>query len=787
MLAIHRKLLRELWHLRWQALAIAMVMACGVAIVVMALSTLDSLSNTRDAYYERTLFAQVFARLKRAPLAIADRVRQIPGVAKVDTRVVVSVTLDVEGMSEPATALIISIPEHGQPALNRLHLRAGRWIEPGRADEILVAEAFAQAHDMQPGDSLEAVINGRYQRLRCVGVVLSPEYIYSVRPGELLPDDKRFGVLWMGYEALANAYDLDGSFNDLALTLVPGASQPEVIRRVDRLLDDYGGHGAFDREQQPSYRFLNNEMIQLGTMAVLPPTIFLGVTAFLLQVVMSRLIATQREEIATMRAFGYRRHEMALHYLQFAGVIICVGAILGILLGAWFGYNLTQMYTKFFHFPEFRYHLQTRVVAIAFTASATATLLGTLSTVWRAASKPPAQAMQPEPPTSYRRTILEHLGLARFLSPGTRMILRHLERQPARSALSCLGIALAIGILIMGNFMNDTVNYVMDFQFALSQRQAMMVTFVEPLSGRALHDLQHLPGVVRVEPFRSIPVRLKHGPRSRRLAIMGLPTDASLFRVFDAHENQLVMPEKGIVISTALAKLLDLRVGESLEMEVLEGFRPARAVPVVGLVDDFMDLNAYMEIGEMQRLMREEQSVSGAFLAIDSAQVDELYAKLKETPRVAGVTIKQAMLANFRKTLAENLLRMRTINVLFASVVAFGVVYNCARISLSERARELATLRVLGFTRRETSFILLGELAVLVALAIPLGMGIGYSLAYLLVSDLATEVHRFPLVIRPATYAFAISVTLTASIVSALVVRQRIDSFDLVAVLKARD
>jgi putative ABC transport system permease protein len=367
------------------------------------------------------------------------------------------------------------------------------------------------------------------------------------------------------------------------------------------------------------------------------------------------------------------------------------------------------------------------------------------------------------------------------------MIMRHLERQPLRSALSCLGIALSIGILIMGNFITDTVDYIMDFQFSLAQRQALMVTFFEPTSGRSIQSLEHLPGVMHVEPFRSVPIRLVHGPRSRRLSILGLPRDSTLFRVFDAHEQQLVMPEEGLVISKALAEILDVRVGQKLQVEVLEAARPERQVPVVGLVEDFTDLNAYMEIGTLQRLMREQAVVSGAFIAVDAVTLDKLYLELKQTPRVAGVTIKQAMLTNFRQTLAENLLRMRTVNVMFAAVVAFGVVYNCARISLSERSRELATLRVLGFTRRETSFILLGELGVLVAIAIPLGMLIGYLLAYWLVTSLATEVHRFPLIISSATYAFAISVTLLASIMSALVVRQRIDRFDLVAVLKARD
>lgn len=787
MRAIYRKLWRELWHQRWQSLAIGMVMVCGVAIVVMFLSTLDSLSETRAAYYDRNGFADVFAHLKRAPLAMADRLADIPGVARVEPRVAVSVTLDVEGMPEPATGMIISVPDFRPPSLNRLHLRAGRWIEPGRPGEALVSESFAEAHDLKPGDKVNAIINGRLQSLRLVGIVLSPEYIYSVRPGELIPDDKRFGVFWMSYTELATAFDMDGAFNDVVLKLARRASEEEVIRRVDRLLTPYGCQGAYGRDDQPSYHFLENEMQQLRTMAYVPSTIFIGVTTFLLQVVMSRMVATEREQIATLRAFGYSRFEVALHYLQFAAVIILFGALGGVILGAWMGRGLTQLYTQFFHFPEFNYRLELRVVVLAVGAGSLATIAGSLLTVWRAASEPPARAMQPEAPPRYRATIVERLGLTALVSPAARMILRHLERQPVRSGLSTLGISLAIAVLIMGNFSADTVDFILDVQFSQAQRQSITVTFVEPTSGQAIYDLRHLPGVMHVEPFRSVPVRLRHGPRSRRLAIMGLPSRPQLYRPVDAERRPIDMPDEGLVVSRALAERLGCRAGDLVQVEVLEGERPVRQVPIVALVDDLLDLNAYMEISSLQRLMQEQDAVSGAFLMVDRPQVDRLYAELKETPRIAGVMIKEATVASLQRTMAENLLRMRAINVMFATVIAFGVVYNTARIALAERSRELATLRVLGFTRRETSFILLGEMAVLVALAIPLGMGIGYALASALVAQLATEVFRFPLVIRPTTYAMATTVTLVAALASALIVRRRIDHFDLVAVLKARD
>lgn len=787
MRAIHSKLIRELWQMRWQNLAIALVLAAGVATVVMSISTLQSLERTRARFYEQSRFGQVFMHLKRAPLSLVPRIREIAGVQGVEARVVMPVTLDVPGLPEPATGRIVSLPDRGEPQINRLYLRAGRTLEPRRSGEVLISEAFAMAHNLHPGDSLTGVINGKQQVLRVVGVVLSPEYVYSVRPGELLPDDKRFGVLWMGYEELSSASDLHDAFNDVALTLSRESSEAAVLAQLDELLASYGGADAYGRDLQPSHRFLENELLQLRTMALVPPAIFLAVTAFLLQVVMSRLVAIQREQIAMMRAFGYTQSEIATHFFLFAMVIALVGSVIGVAMGATLGADLTRLYTKFFRFPTMQYELDGRLVIVTSLIALAAVLAGVWNAVWRAAALPPAQAMQPEAPQRYRPSFVERMGLQRLLPQALRMILRHLERRPFRSAMSTLGIALSIGILVMGNFVEDTVDHVMDFQFYVAQRQDLMVSFVEPTTGVAMSELRHLPGVTTLEPFRASPVRLVHGHHQRRLELLGLPADASLLRVVDPVRGPIALPTDGLVVSRRLAQILECKAGDLVRVEVLEGLRVIRQVPIAAVIDDYLDLNAYMELGALRRILREQDAVSGAFLTADPLQVGQLYHQLKQTPRVAGVSIRRADIQSYENTMAENLLRMKLINVIFASVVAVGVVYNCARISLAERSHELATLRVLGFTRGETSLILLGELAILVLAAIPLGLAVGYGLAWLLSGALNTEVHRFPLVIHARTYAFAVVVVVMAAIASALVVRRRMDRFNLVEVLKARD
>lgn len=788
MRALDRKLVRDLWRMQGQALAICLVIAAGVATFVMSLSTLDSLRTTLETYYERYRFADVFVHLKRAPNALAERLAEVPGVSQVQTRVVMDVTLDVAGLPEPALGRLVSVPDRPRPGLNVLYLRSGRYIEPGRANEALVSEAFALAHGLEPGDQVTAVINGRRQPLRLVGVALSPEHIYLFAPGELLPDPRRFGVLWMGYSELAAAFNMQGAFNDATVTLTPNASEAEVLSHLDRLTGVYGGLGAFGRNDQPSHQFVTNEMKELRGMALVIPVIFLAVAAFLLNVVVSRLVQTQREQIAALKAFGYRSREVGWHYVKLILLVVALGVGLGTLVGAWMGRGVTEMYTRFFRFPVFTYRLDVAIVLVAFATSAGAAILGTLRAVARAAALPPAEAMRPEPPAVYRPMLLERLGLQRLFSPPVRMILRQLERQPVKALLTSFGIALAVSVLILGNFALDAIEHVIETQFHVAQRQDVALTLVEPASARVLKELAHLPGVRHCEGFRALPARLGSANHSRRVGIQGLEPEGRLKRLIDLDRHVVTLPPGGIVLSAKLAEILQVRVGDSVVVEVLEGDRPARGVPVVGLIDDFSGLSSYMDIRAANALMREGNVVSGAFLAVDGDQIDGLYTALKNAPRAASVSIKAAALRSFRQTVAENLLRMRAFTVLFAAVIAVGVIYNSARLALSERSRDLATLRVIGFTRGEVAMILLGELTVLTLVAIPIGLVLGYALAAMVIRvAYDTELFRMPLVVSSFTYGFAAAVTLLSALGSGVLTYRLMGRLDLVAVLKSKE
>lgn len=787
MTSLNRKLLRDLWNIRGQAIAIAAVMTCGIAIFVMAMSAMESLQLTQASYYDRYRFGDLFALLKRAPLSLVHRIDELPGVLAAQTRIVKDVTLDLPELREPASARLISLPEDSRGGLNLIHLREGRLLEPRDVDNVLVSESFAKAWAMGPGDSCKVIMNGRLRRLHIVGVALSPEYVYQIRPGDLIPDPSRFAIIWMNRKALEAAFDMQGAFNDLSLQLMPGTNLQETIRRVDELTKTYGGFGAFARRDQLSNRFLSDEIENLRHVGILIPSVFLVVAAFLLNLVVGRIIGTQREQIAALKALGYSKVSIGWHYLKLAFLIVGLGWTVGVMAGSYMGHGMTVMYTQFFSFPILQYYLTPRLVLIAAAIALAAGFLGTAGSVRRAVILPPAEAMRPEPPAQFRPTILERLGLSRFFSNTTRMVLRHLERTPLKSAMSILGIALAVGVLILGRCTADGILYMIDVVFTLQRCEHLTLTFVEPRGKRVLNEIQHLPGVMSVEPFRSVPARLRFEHRWRRTGIIGLQENAMQYQLVDDQIRRMDVPKGGLLLSEKLAQLIGAQPGDTITVEVLEGSRPTREIVVSGLAKEFLGTTPYMEISSLNAMMREGSLLSGVYVRCDSKQADELYRTLKKMPFVAGVSVKEAALQNFRKTLAETLMMMVMFQTAFSMVIAFGVVYNAALLAVSERSRELASLRVLGFTRMEISSILLIELAILTLIGIPVGLVLGYFGSYGAVSTFDTELFRLPFHLDASTYGRAVVVVLVAATISGLIVRRKLDHLDLIAVLKTKE
>lgn len=781
------KLRRELWSLRGQIVSIALVVAVGIMSIITMRGSYDSLVRAQQDYYRQSRFADVWVSLVRAPQTLMPVLESLPGVTAADSRVTFLATLDLDDSGIPAHGRFVSVPGNGRPILNDVLIERGRYLAAGASDEVIISSKFADARGFDPGDTVRAIINGRSRELVIVGIGNSPEHIYAVPPGGLYPEDDRYGVFWASRDLLGPAYNMDGAFNEAVLSLSDDANPQAVITDVDRVLEQYGGLGAYPRADQPSNLILEAELDQNRVSGAVIPMIFLGVAVFLLYLVLGRLIATQRGEIAVLKAFGYRNREVGVHFLMFAVVAVLLGGALGTLGGVYLGDAYIGIYRQYFNLPGLEYRATGGLLLFAFLACTLGAFAGAIAAVLRAVSLPPAEAMRPEAPANFRPGIFERLGLGQMLGSAGRMILRNVERKPLQSFFSSLGIAMSVAILTIGFFMFDSINYMMDLQFRQVQREDISLTFREVVPDSIAFELAALDGVSRVETYRTIAARLRAGNLEDEIAIQGFDGDGQLRRVLNADGERVPLPAHGLVISSLLADRLQVAVGDELLVEFLEGKRFKSSLPVAAVLDDFLGLSVIMEKTALWQFSGEPAVVNGAFLTVDSTARPALNQLFKQFPVVTGVSSPDTMLESFREQLADSMLVASAFLLAFAGVIAVGVVYNAARISLSERGRELASLRVMGFHRSEVATLLLGEQGILTLVAIPMGLIIGYGICYAMAIGLTTDIYRIPFVINPQTIVISALFIIITAAASAWVVRRRLHRLSLVDVLKTRE
>ena len=781
------KLLRDFKKLWSQAIAIALVAAAGVGTLLVSVGTYRSLLDTQQAYYERYDFADIFANATRAPNRLLDEILAIKGVIRTNIRIQKNVILDIPYMKDPASGKIISIPDSGESNLNRLFLVKGQLPRSAKPNEVAISQAFALAHGFELGDRFFAIMGGVKRSLTITGIALSPEYIYTVREGEMFPDDKRFGIIWMRYSEMASAFNLDGAFNYLSLKIDKNANQDAIIEKLDILLKPYGGTGAYDRSEQSSNAYIDTELTGLKAMSYVLPPIFLLVAAFLVNMTLARLIALEREQIGLLKAVGYKSITIAWHYMKLALLVAIVGIIIGWIYGAFAGRMMAQIYAQFFKFPFLLFQDRADIYAISGLSALIAALLGSLQSVRATIRLSPAVAMSPPAPPIYRRFFLDKIGLSKHFPQWLTMALRNLSRRPIRAMFTALGISLATGLLIAGLFINDSLDYMIDATYFKADRQQATLVAAKPLTPSAMEEIKRLPGVINAEPFRVVAVKISNGTREKRTILTGKPKNADLSRIIDMNLQPIELPKYGIAISKMLATILDVKISDIIEVELLDGSDKILKLPITQIMQQFMGVGIYMEISALNSALGESSLSNGANISFDELKTNELFSVVKSTPAIAGITLLKKSLQMLRQTFGESIGIMRNVLIALATIIVFGVVYNSMRIQLSERARELASLRVLGFSKREVSIILLSEIFILTMLAIPVGLLLGYSWAGLVAKEYQTELFRMPLIIDRSTYGLATLVVFLAMLVSAIIVQRRISKLDLIAVLKTRD
>lgn len=784
---LDRKVMRDLWRMKWQVMAVAMLIACGVSVAVMSFSAQQALSRAQRAFYAETRFADVFVQAKRAPASVARALARIDGVTQVDVRASDAGLMDVPGLARPATARLIALPDDDRGALNRIRLVQGRLPDPRRTDEAVALKTFMEAAHVSLGQKLTAVIGGRAFTFTVVGAALSPEYVYVPAPASFMPDDAHQAVVWAPRIAVERVTGASGTFNLAALRLAPGASVPNVLTQVDSLMAPYGGRAAYARADQPSNAFLVAELKELSTSATLLPPIFLLVAAALVHLMITRIVEAEREQIGLLKAFGYGDVEAASPYVRFAAAIGLLGAAAGGLGGAGLGWAIIGLYRRYFRFPVLDVAFHWPAFLIAAGVALAAALVGSLLAVRRAAVLSPAVAMQPPRPAAYRANPVDLMLRRAGVDQATRMILRHLERFPARGLLAMLGLAASLALLVGTQFLFDSLDRVVDQAYYRTQRWTESVGFDEARDLAAVQAVRRLPGVLAAEPSRVVAARLKAAGREELTRIVGLEPDSLLQAPLDGRDQRTPFEGSGAILSEALAGRLGLRVGDQVWAEVIDGRAPEGLLVVTGLARDYSGFSVYMDRRALNRFMGEGNLANGAQLLVSVTARPAFYRAVEASPRIVGASSRDETVTAWRLAMAEAFKVTISFYVGFAAAIAFGVAYNTTRISLSERSRDLATLHVLGFGHGECAYILAGELMILALAATPLGIAGGYALSHGLVAAYSRDEVRLPAVIGARSYGVAMAAYLTAVVLGGALVARRVWSLDLVTVLKTRE
>jgi putative ABC transport system permease protein len=783
--ALHRKLLRDLLSLRAQVLTTALLVICGVALLISSWSAYRSLKSSRDAYYREFALADVFSEVKRAPLTITKKIEKVPGVSRLAPRIVIDGLIDL-GEREPAVGRFISIPSGAQPDLNRLFLREGRLPLAAPETEAALHEGFASANGIHLGDRLVIQIQGQRETVRVVGIAISPEYVYALSPTTPLPDDRHFGIFWMPAKPLERLARMADSLNSISAAVTPSRLN-QAMAEIDRLLKPYGSRGSYGLATQPSSQFVNDEILQQRASSIVMPTIFLGVAAFLIQIISSRLVALHRVQIATLKSIGYTNAEVSRHYLTLIICMMLTGAIPGVGLGAALGQLYAKSYENFFRFPQLDFSLSLSASALGMIAGVLPGVFGAWASIRAAFQLPPAEAMRPPAPPAFHAGILERFGFENHLLIRQKMVFRNLLFHPMRLALSILGMATALAVVVSSLAWNDIIRFLLETQFQRAQREDISVTFNTPIKQGGLQELLHLPGVLDIEGYRLIPVRIRYANQKRELILTGWPTQARMRQHLGTDLKVMPIPGEGLLLTRFFEKAWGLSKGDWVEVEFLEGRATPKRIPIQGFTDDLVGIAASMSIQSIWKNLEEEPHYNMATLKIDPRQATSLYIKLNELPRVATVHFKSSLYRGFQNSLGRMMRVFTLILIAFALAIAVGVIYNSIRVSFSERSWELASLRVLGFSSRETFRLLLSEIGVQALLSLAPGCVMGLGLTHFVLKGVNTEVFGFPVIIERSTYALGILVVLGAFVLSAGMVKRMISRINLSEALKSRD
>ncbi|MCS7237536.1 MAG: ABC transporter permease [Thermoguttaceae bacterium] len=768
MSVLNRKLWRDLGQLAGSLAAVAVLMALGNAAFITLASAYRNLEGARREYYAQCRMADFWVQCERVPRTLLTRVASVAGVGSWEARIVKYVSVFMPGQNLPAGGLAVSLPDDRLPNVNRIVLLQGRYFDGLGRRQVIVGRPFARHYQLRLGDRLRMILNGRLETFEVVGIAVSSEFVYLSPPGSLLPDPKAFGVFFLPESVAEEVFDLAGSANEVVGHLVPTAQteRQTIVAQLEAVLASAGVHSAYLVDQQLSHQFLSQELASLQIFAVAVPAVFLLVATMVLTMLMRRIVERQRTVIGLLKALGYTDWEVAWHYAKLATVVGLLGSLLGIGVGQWAAAAMTDVYREYFEFPRLQSQPYPALWFVTLTANALCIWLGSARGLRAVLRLQPAEALRPKAPRSGGALPFEQLiPWWHALSWSWRGALREIYRHPARSALTAGAILGAVALVGNTLMMMDSTWFMVEFQFSKVARSNLDISFVHKKRAASVRLAgKRLAGVTSAEPMLYLPCTLIHGRRQRKLAITGVPKGAKLTVPHDREGRAVPIPPVGLLLTRKVAEILAVAPGQQIVVEFTEGHIRRQVVPVAAIVDTFIGLEAFAELGYLSRLVGHRPICSALKIrALPGPEgMESIVRQAKLWPEAQTVSPRWQSVQSLRRIVAQNLGVFLGVILVFAGGLFVGTVVSSIVVTASERATEMATLHALGFTRREIAGLFYRENAQLSLLGTVAGLGGGWLLTVALSRAYESELFRFPVIWNVNTALWTIVFVLAA-------------------------
>lgn len=776
---LRRKLRRDLARSRGQFSAVTIMVVLGVTFFVGLFGSMANLRLSINQPYRELHFADFTISVNGSPRDVVKSIANISGVGRVEGRLSLELPATFPSRnSDVIAARIISLPVPNHPAVNDIQPTEGTYLSPGATDEVIAEKNFAAHHGLQVGDEVRIETASGPWSGKIGGIAISPEYLWPARTAaEHMPDVlRRWGVLFMGYGALASLSGLNGTINEVAVTVLTGADRSTVIEQTRSVLSAYRVTAVVPREEQPSEAILNTTVGALDTLSVVFPLFFLVIVALSTYSLLTRLVHTQRAQVGVLLALGVSRRRVLGHYLGFALLVGLLGSVVGILAGYLLAFPVTDLFATQVSLPLVLKVPHWDVMAAGITLSLGFTALAGLLPALRASKEKPAETMRGEAPRSGTRLHRHHGARHGKEKVSQRLPVRNLRRNPVRSALVVLALALAASLIIVPFGFLDSMDAAVRTQKE-SMNFDLRALFYRPTFENASREVASWPGVAAAEPFAFSPAVLQKGDSSWNIVLYGLRTDSDAFRLFDRAGSRVYPSETGILLSAIFAKR-GLRVGDTANVSGL-------LTQVIGFTRDLTS-NGYLALGTVQADLGMPGLVNGVLVRLTSpTSEDAVKAQLYVSLPVWAV-------ASTPSTIQDTNDMMRLYYGFIGVIVGFGmalagaIVFNAVTINVMERRREIATMRTIGMKGRTIARFITVENVLMLGISLVFGSILGALLTQYLAGLFGGDIFVLDADVAWQTYALTALLLFGVLLASELPSLRHVQRLDLAKAAKER-